>query len=52
MHRIYWLRRRQKSRLDAISAQRGVGKMRGNPLGDDVALVGRLVIIHALVKIR
>ena len=51
MRRTFWLERRQKSRLDATSALRGVGKMRGNPVGDDVALTGRLVIIRVLVKI-
>ena len=48
---MFWLRRRPKSRLDATSVLRGVGKMRGSPLGDDVVLAGRLVIIRAPVRI-
>ena len=48
---MFWLRRRLKSRLDATSVLRGVGKMRGSPLGDDIVPAGRLVIIRALVRI-
>ncbi len=51
MRRTFWLRRRQKSKLDAIIALRGVGKIRGSPLGDDVVLAGRLVIMRVLVRI-
>jgi hypothetical protein len=50
MRRTYWLKGRQRNRLDAIGVLRGGSKMRGNPLGDGVALVERLVIIHELVK--
>ncbi len=47
----FWLKRRQRSRLDATSALRGVGKIRGSHLGDGVALTGRLVIMRIPVKI-
>ena len=47
---MYYLKRRQRSRLDATSALKGVGKRRGSPLGEDVALIERLVIIYKLVK--
>jgi hypothetical protein len=50
MRRTYYLRRRQKNRLDATSALRGVFKRRGSRLGDDVVLAGSLVIMRALVK--
>jgi hypothetical protein len=50
MRRTYWPKRRQRNRLDATSVLRGEGKMRGNPLGDGVALAERLVIMHELVK--
>jgi hypothetical protein len=48
--RTYHLRRRQKSRLTVTNALRRLFKMRGSRLGEDVALVGSLVIIHVLVK--
>jgi hypothetical protein len=51
MRRTFWLRRKQRSKLDAIIALRRVGKMRGSPLGDDVVPAGRLVIMRALVRI-
>jgi hypothetical protein len=51
MHKTFWLKRRQRSRLDATSALRGVVEVRGNPLGDDVVPAGRLVIMRVPVKI-
>jgi hypothetical protein len=50
MRKTYYLRRRQKSRLDVTSALRGLFKSRGSRLGDDVVLAGSLVIMRALVK--
>jgi hypothetical protein len=38
------------SRFDTTSALVGLVKMRGNQVDDTVALVGRVVIIHALVR--
>jgi hypothetical protein len=51
MHKTFWLKRRQRSRLDATSALRGVVEVRGNTLGDDVVPAGRLVIMRVPVKI-
>ncbi len=51
MYMTFWLKRRQRSRLDATSALRGVGKIRGSYLGDGIVLTGRLVIMRVLVKI-
>ncbi len=51
MYKTFWLKRRQRSRLDVISALRRVVEVRGNPLGDDIVPAGRLVIIRISVKI-
>ncbi len=51
MCKTFWLKKRQRSRLDATSALRGVGKIRSSPLGDDVVPTRRLVIIRIPVRI-
>ncbi len=51
MHKTFWLKRRQKSRLDATSALREVVEVKSNSLGNDVVLAGRLVIMLVPVKI-
>jgi hypothetical protein len=48
---MFWLKKRQKSRLNTTSALREVVKVRGNPLGNNIVPIGRLVIIHIPVKI-
>jgi hypothetical protein len=50
MRKIFWLKRRQKSRLDATSALRGVIRRRGNRLRGIVVLAEKQVIMHELVK--
>jgi hypothetical protein len=51
MYKTFWLKRRQRSRLDTTSALRRVVEVRGNTLGDDIVPAGRLVIMCIPVKI-
>ncbi len=50
MRKTFWLKRRQRSRLDATSALRGVGKIRGSRLNAVVVLATKQVIMRELVK--
>jgi len=44
------VQRKQKNRLDVTNVLKKIGKIKGNPLDDSVALAERLVIIYKLIK--
>jgi hypothetical protein len=50
MHTIFWPKRRWTSKSDTVSALEGFARTRGNQARGAVGIVGRLVIIHGLVK--